>query len=514
MGFIDARMVEDIDGKNISDKIGILSRIIISIEEFPRQIPEVDDTGRFQRALDSLEGKGGLIFAEAKEYVISQIKFPSYTGLIGVSKKTVFKMADNNDKPMMVLKTNTAQMVVLKDFIINGNRTNQTSSAARGIEFINTTSSSSMKANSLVGEHDCRHFIDNIQILETKGDGLYIEGRGETQIRSVQTLRCDGVGIYANSADTWYNDCSAGDSGYEGIYVGTVATNNRFVNCKAWFSGRLDYNRGTGFEVKADRVCLVACEAQDNSKHGFSFSGRDIVGAGLMAEANGWYYDGTVTYTRSDSTGFFFYGSENCNIQGMACDRFGPSSPYQNYAVQFLNGAKNNKAIVTSRYAKTAAIPSSQLYDGNNNQYDIIEIKTDETVKQWTQMRRINVNIGDNAAVTAFYTRSLQSLGHQYGAITRFDTDTQEVTVQRWEKYDAAGSAKNRWDLKIDHVNKKATFTPLDGGSIGVASPFFFQVVTTRPSSPFEGMVVYDQNIKKPIVYDGTGWKDFLGNAV
>ena len=37
---------------------------------------------------------------------------------------------------------------------------------------------------------------------------------------------------------------------------------------------------------------------------------------------------------------------------------------------------------------------------------------------------------------------------------------------------------------------------------------------SNRPSEKMEGMVIYDFNLKKPIVWNGTNWTDFIGNIV
>ena len=37
---------------------------------------------------------------------------------------------------------------------------------------------------------------------------------------------------------------------------------------------------------------------------------------------------------------------------------------------------------------------------------------------------------------------------------------------------------------------------------------------SNRPSEKMEGMVIYDLNLKKPIVWNGTNWTDFIGNIV
>jgi len=454
----------------VSAQLTAVSNVIVSIDKFPRLVPEIVDTFRFQRAMDWLESiGGGLLFLAAVEYVLGQVKIPSYVGITGIYRASILKMADNTNKPMLVLKSNTTQMVCLTNFIINGNKDNQTSSSARGVEFINTTDAAQVLAASNVGEHDCRHLINDIYIFQTKGDGFYIEGRGESQIHKLQTLNCEGVGIYANSADTWYNDCSAGNSGLEGIIQGVKATNNHFDHCKSWFSGRVDASRGVGLLLLGDRATLTICEAQDNSKHGFVFSGKDIEGSGLMAEANGWQYATGSQWL--DGTGFLFYGAENCNIHGVAADRFAneASGSHQTFAVQFSGGAKNNFVCVTSRNMKAAAIPVTQL-NVNNNRYIITEIKVDGTSKQRVNFQHLNINMDNPSDVTAVYTRSLQTLGHQYGHITRFDTDEEESVMHRWEKYNAAGVYKGRWDFIINHATKNAKLASVDGGWLEIDS--------------------------------------------
>lgn len=375
---------------NFESQLADITNIVLSIERFPIQAPEANDTGRIQRAIDSLEGKGGIIFFKAKTYCISQVKLPSYVTLQGVGKTTIFKAISNNDKPMFVLKANTSQYVGLRDMFIWGDKGNQTSALARGIEFINTRDALLMKNASQLAEHDARHVIDNVVIFETKGDGFYIEGRGETQIHMLQTLRCDGIGIYANSADTTYVDCDCGDSGLEGFYQGTMGTNNRLVNCKSWFSGRINRSRGDGFSFNGDRLTLTALESQDNSRHGFVFVGKDIVGSSLAAEANGWQYATGIQTV--DGTGFLFYGCQNCNIQGVSADRFSTSTEgsHQTYGMQFLNLAKNNFINLSCKNMKISAFIQSQI--NTDNIFVLSELTNAGVSTQSTNFNTVNAN--------------------------------------------------------------------------------------------------------------------------
>ncbi|MDA2216890.1 glycosyl hydrolase family 28-related protein [Bacillus albus] len=373
--FIFKLIKQDSNGVHISEIAKKIStETIINVEEQGADSTGFSDsTKSFQKAIDSLGKSGGIIFIPKGTFLLDQIQIPSYVQLVGSGKGTILKSKPNSDKPLIVLKSKTAQMVYLRDFTIDGNREYQSSSKARGIEFINTRSAEEMKKKSILKEHDARHYIENIYISETKGDGLYIEGRGESQIKGLQVLRSDGIGIHSNAQDNWFTDCSSGESGIYGIFVGDAATNSRYVNCKAWFSGRVHSDQGDGFHITASRVALTGSEAQDNSKHGFVFAGSDIVGYGLLAEANGWQYGTRIR--REDGTGFVFYGAINCNIQGVAADRFVNSKEksHQTFAIQLINQSRGNHIDVTSRGMRLNTIPSNQL--NNDNKINITDSK-------------------------------------------------------------------------------------------------------------------------------------------
>jgi hypothetical protein len=71
------------------DKIGILKKSVgVSIEEYPRIDPEVDDTARIQRAIDAISALGGgnLIIPKLNLTVSSTILWKSNVNLIGAGK--------------------------------------------------------------------------------------------------------------------------------------------------------------------------------------------------------------------------------------------------------------------------------------------------------------------------------------------------------------------------------------------------------------------------------------------
>ncbi|WP_308160338.1 MULTISPECIES: glycosyl hydrolase family 28-related protein [unclassified Bacillus (in: firmicutes)] len=359
------------------NKNGLLQNSLINVIDLGADPNgDTDSTRAFQDAINLAGKSKGIVFIPKGKYILSQIKIPSYVELLGTGNDTVLRMKENNNKALIVLKSKVTQMVHLRDFMIDGNRKNQTSTEARGIEFINTSDSVKMRESSKVGEHDARHLIENVYISETKGDGLYIEGRGESRIKNVQTMRTDGVGIYSNAFDNWFTDCSTGASGLDGIYIGNLSANSRFVNCKSWFSGRINPERGNGYFINANRITITGSEAQDNSKYGFVFAANDIIGSGLMAEANGWH----ANKIRPDGTGFVLYGSKNCNIQGVAADRFKNIKSHQTYALQFLEDPKGNFVQISSEGMRLGALPTLNI---KNNKVMIIETRSDGSVNNF-----------------------------------------------------------------------------------------------------------------------------------
>ncbi|MES5957505.1 glycosyl hydrolase family 28-related protein, partial [Bacillus fungorum] len=70
--------------QNQAEQIGVLLNSIVYVETFSRIAPEVDDTKRIQRAVDSIKDGGGLVVFDAKTYTISNsIKFYSYVNILG-----------------------------------------------------------------------------------------------------------------------------------------------------------------------------------------------------------------------------------------------------------------------------------------------------------------------------------------------------------------------------------------------------------------------------------------------
>jgi hypothetical protein len=91
MSFIDARMIKDTDGQNISNKIGILNKRaenIVSVKEFGAVGDGVaDDTTAIQNAINAVNTVGGgiVLFPVGTYKTISPLKLYSYVILQGVN---------------------------------------------------------------------------------------------------------------------------------------------------------------------------------------------------------------------------------------------------------------------------------------------------------------------------------------------------------------------------------------------------------------------------------------------
>ncbi|PFM50190.1 hypothetical protein COJ45_05480 [Bacillus cereus] len=450
------RRIDD-DYKEINS---LLTDISINIKKFGAHVILEDNTFAIQAAIDSLEGKGGRVLIPEGKFIVSDLKVPSYVTLEGTGRKSILKQKPGSNVPLIALKKDTSQMIGIKNLTIDGNKEKQTSDAAGGIYIINTRDAAAMYNDSLVGEHDARHYIENVYIYETKGTGFVITGRGESQVKAVQTVRCDKNGFYLDSQDNWYESLSAGESGLQGIISSDTDGNSRFINCKSWFSGKLDQEQGDGFDIRGTRIGLIGCEAQDNSKHGFVFKGKDIVGSGLIADTNGWQYISGNVY--AGATGFLLYGAKNCNIQGIASNRFGATDPRQSHALQLLNNATGNNITISSMYMKISSIIQSQL--SLSNVVNISETDITGRVTHRIKANNLSLNTENYGETTAFYARSAQEKGHSTGPILRLDHSDAQGTVARLEKYNGDGTTKARWDFKINHENRELLLTPIESG--------------------------------------------------
>jgi hypothetical protein len=117
MGFIDARMIEDIDGQNISDKIGILNKKtdgIVNVKEFGAKGDGVtDDTAAIQAAIDYAKNLGANDRpSEPLSSKGAKVLFPP--GIYMISQPLIMPRSGNYDSAIIYLEGYTMSSSVIK----------------------------------------------------------------------------------------------------------------------------------------------------------------------------------------------------------------------------------------------------------------------------------------------------------------------------------------------------------------------------------------------------------------
>lgn len=440
------KLLNQNDKFELSSQMAEISSVIFPIESEKRLTIELNDTGRFQRALAKLETQeGGNVFLAAKEYV-ANIKIPSNCGIVGVGRKSIIKIPDNSITAAIELKDGKVRNTYLHNFSIDGNKANQTSLNARGISYIG---SSFLSHPTPVETNDARHFIQDIFIVNTKGTGFHLEGRGECNVINVNVMLADNYGFYLNSFDNTFDRLSSGANGKTGIYIGTGSFNCRFSMCKSWnnavYQGK-DINDGFGFWIEqCEGVILMGCEAQANYHHGFYFNlCRDITGIGLNSELNG---DGGV-----NSCGYALNESKNCIIIGGV--RNGTSN-YQDYALGLYNYSDNNTITISCYQMSTGAVYNPQKRITNN-----IQINGDRRYME-SVYDYLSVGTVFNKQLAKFQAEGKRGENVLSALISKnFNGDLSEDEILRVQAWDGMSLYHNALQVKYNMINESTRLCP------------------------------------------------------
>lgn len=195
-------------------------------------------------------------------------------------------------------------------------------------------------------EWDSFHVLKNLYIYRTGESGIRLDSgtrNRANQICEVRIIDAGKAGVYVNSSDNFFDRVDVGSAGQDGFFV--PATNNRFVNCKAWYCDRHGFNLAAPGRDNQ----LSGCEAQDNQEHGFAIvSSRNTLSA-CCADSNGY------GSTAGGGDGFNVQGN-GTNLQGTASDKNeGNRGRHQRYGVNIATKVKV-LVNVTAWQNKTAAL--------------------------------------------------------------------------------------------------------------------------------------------------------------
>lgn len=214
-----------------------------------------NDTTKIQAALDH---EGRIKLKEGATYLISSaITLTSGDTIFGEgSRRATIKLANTSN--VDVISGNTVSNITLQNFIIDGNKANQSTVTASGIYLLNTCSNI---------------HISGVEIRDTYGHGLQFSGGSLNEGNLIENCRAIGVGATANTTEgtgftggsegtKWVN-CYANDCGLNGYKAGGI-----FVNCTA------ENGRSGGFETGAtgtdyNFTRYIGCTSKNNNGDGF-----------------------------------------------------------------------------------------------------------------------------------------------------------------------------------------------------------------------------------------------------
>jgi hypothetical protein len=503
------------DIASLSSQLAEITSVTVSLNHYPKLGGETNDSGRFTRAFNDLASQGGGIIQLPKGTFVANVKVPSNCGIIGQGRQTIIQSPTNSTSGAVELYDGNVSNIYLENFSIDGNKVNQLSSNAKGV-YLNGNTTLPASSNPTM-TNDARHIIKDIFIVNTKGIGFEIHGRGESQISGIQVMLSDDIGMVLDAFDNWYTNLSSGANKKTGIVLSQ--NNCRLVNCKSWNNGQ----GGTvgdvetyGFKITSvgivEGVVITGCEAQANYNHGFAFiNTRACVGSGLNSELNG--LNGTLGI--AGGSGFYFKDSRENNIQGVCRNM---NTAVQEYAVTIDGYSINNRINVVAWFMKTGAF-NDISNNKDNNTLDILNVTTGEVVSNYRNQSIdfLRVNGATNSLALSPFGVYANETKNIMGAYVQKEctTTTGMTEVMRFEAFQS-GTPSNLSQIKLrTQINGGGVDISTKGTTISLNSNLIVNV-KTGTSAPtinadFIGQtyVDYTNRVVYTSVNNGTGATDW-----
>jgi len=285
-----------------------------------------DDTEAINNAImDTFNNGGGFVLIPASRFQVTQIKHKKGVVLTGLGWKSTLFQRGNSNMDVIVFDTPNEEWAEIRNLSINGNKIGQSSGG--GINLDNSGGSGFSFYDPVIK-------VDNVLIMNTKGDGFTLGGTREARVTTTFVYGADGNGFYVTATDCFFGFSTAANTGLHGWRLNTP--NTRFATCKAYGNGRIDASgNGDGFFVTGHRHNFTNCEVQDAGRHGFHiYGGSNNIVEGLMCDSNGNRYSGS-------SAGIQLANSASNNkISGHALNRTGYI--YQKYGLSVNSDCTGN----------------------------------------------------------------------------------------------------------------------------------------------------------------------------
>ncbi|MBT2718083.1 right-handed parallel beta-helix repeat-containing protein [Bacillus sp. ISL-57] len=416
----------------LTDMVRGVNQVVLSIDQFPIQIPEIDDTGRLERASLFVSSKGGgKILLGANTYIARFYKIRDFVFLSGQGDSTILKLNDNTNTHFITYAINEGLRGGIENMTIDGNKQNNNNGDAIHLETPNWTGASQ--------NPDIAPTIDKVTIRDAAGHGLHSgEKVREAKYTNifVRDSRLNGFDI--GGSDSILSKCTSFWN--EGTGYRFFTGNYRISDLKAFG------NREYGFWFnEATSIIGVNLEAQENYKHGVMLGGcQDITLTNVLADANGYSHE-FIPVQPSNLNGVHIYDSKNIYVHGISNDfhkRIGEPG-FQCYGVS-IGGTSNENITIDM---KVQFNYSNYAISGNNKKMrlDINELShrdgikaefgtsslTDESVISIHRTGKTRLKIGEYYDVGGNYSTidSYNASGDWTGSLARIKSQTGDVAI-------------------------------------------------------------------------------------
>lgn len=313
-----------------------------------------------QAAINSLPSTGGTVFIDAGTYLISDTILinKKNTTLCGEGKASIIKLANGANCDILELSGSTVVYCTLKDFAIDGNKSNNTS--GRGI-YLNTAE---------IGVDDeSFHHLQNIQIRRCAGDGLYIiHSVQEARVDNVRIDLCDGYGYNMDGHDHKFHDSVVSSCVKSGLFIHDTAGDCIFNNIKFYHNATQITTSGAYANIEIEgsgHHLFTGCESQNSKAIGW-YIHDDNSGNPYMIQLVGCKSESNCLYDEKIKAGVYINNRDRVQIIGGEYSELGAG--HQDYGV-LISGSSTNCAVIGVECHGSAV---AQIYDKSTGQNMIL----------------------------------------------------------------------------------------------------------------------------------------------
>lgn len=335
-----------------------------------------NDDANIRNALDQAGAKetGGVVFLSDSRYRADHLKIPSRVALVGASRSCHIRQNGNINLPLIKNYSLTDEQITLQNLTLDGNRENQTDEDnAHAIHIESADNAADFFATTILHSPDPAHNFLDLKIMQVRGDGIRISGRGSHILDRLRINGVSGMGIDMSSSDNMVSNTQIGGIGKKGVM--DRKGGNAYTTVKVYFCGqKVGYLEGDAFATGwgAWRVYFANCEAQDTHRHGWLLRGEGAVLSACASDAIGALFPrhGMGDPAPQLAAAITMEDAQHNHITAfMHMDRhvvFGGHQPTAENIIRFLPNARDNKVEVLAA-PNSHSGPALHYVDQNNH---------------------------------------------------------------------------------------------------------------------------------------------------